>query len=325
MRQYFIIKSSARYLPRTRITAEELDRRLGLRAGWTFQHTGVEQRFQASGEETAATMAREVVGMALARAELTISEVDLIIDASLCVQQPVPCNAALIKEALGPEATGIPAYDVHASCLGFLAALQVVNGLCASGIRRILVVCSETPLNGVNWKEPESACLMGDGAAAFVFEATPDRSGAAFRMQTFSEGAAICRVRGGGHRLPPSAWSKDRDSEYRFHMDGPALHRLASKHLPALVDEVLLEAGCTLGDLEVVPHQASGPALELMARRLKIESHRLHTSIARHGNLVAAGIPYVLHDVCERYPPETRVLLLGTAAGYSQGAAVFRL
>lgn len=326
MQQHFKISGSARYLPQTRITADQLDERLGLTPGWTFRHTGVLCRYQATGLETGLTMARRVVLHALQDANSDLRSVDLLIDASLSVQQPIPCNAALIQEALGEPATGIPCMDVHASCLGFAAALNVVNGLFASGAaRRIVVVCSETPLQGVNWDEPDSACLMGDGAAAYVFDAVEPRSLFVFAMQTFGEGAHLCEVQGGGHRLPAYRYVADKRGLYQFHMEGKTIHKLASRLLPALVERALFEAKCSLADVEVVPHQASGPAIGFISKRLQIPVDRLHATVAEHGNLVAASIPFVLHGLRQKRPSGTRVLLLGTAAGYTQAASIFSL
>ncbi len=326
MLQHFRITGSARYLPAHKIESEELDDRLGFPRGTTFARTGVQTRHQALAPENAATMAKHVIEQALASARADLSGVDLLIDASLCLQQPIPCNAALIQEALGPAAAGIPCMDTHASCLGFFAALRTVNGLFASeSLRRIVVVCAETSLQGVNWAEPESACLMGDGAAAFVFEHNPSPTPCALAMETYAEGAHLCEVAGGGHRLPPFAFHKDIEPRYRFRMDGKALHKLASRHLPALVQRVLRDAACTSAELDVVPHQASGPAIELIARRLDIPRERFHVSIAEHGNLVSASIPFVLHKVRQEKPAGSRILLLGTAAGYTQAAGVITL
>jgi 3-oxoacyl-[acyl-carrier-protein] synthase-3 len=101
--------------------------------------------------------------------------------------------------------------------------------------------------------------------------------------------------------------------------------KLASRLLPPLVERVLRETGCTLTDVDIVPHQASGPAIEFMARRLGIPAERLHATIAQHGNMVAASIPFVLHGVRQKRPAGTRILLLGTAAGYTQAACLFTL
>lgn len=326
MQQYFRITGSARYLPSHCITAQDLDQRLNLEEGWTARQTGVLRRYQASDSENGGTMARGVITGALADASRSLAEIDLLVDASLTVQQPIPCNAALIQEALGPEAAGIPAIDIHSSCLGFLAALQMVNGaFAAQSASRAIIVCAETPLRGVNWNEPESACLMGDGAVAVILEAVEPTTSWSLKMQTFAEGVHLCECPGGGHRLPPYAYTEDQRHRYQFHMDGKAVHKMASKKLPPLVEAVLRDAGCRLDELDIIPHQASGPAIEFVARRLGIPRDKLHATISEHGNLVAASIPFVLHDVRHRRPPGSRVMLLGTAAGYTQGAAIFSL
>lgn len=326
MNQYFTIVGSARALPRRKIYAEELDQKLGLARGWTARHTGVLTRHASSNPAETESLTRQVCAGAVADAGKTFADIDLIVDASLSVQQPIPCNAALVQKTLGSAAAGIPCIDVHASCLGFLAALNVVNGLLASGsAHRALIVCTETPLQGVNWDEPESACLMGDGAAAFVVELAAQPRSFGFGFETFAEGAHLCEVPAGGHRLPPFVYSATRRSAYQFHMDGKAVHKLASKRLPPLLNRVLAQSGRQLAELNTVPHQASGPALEFMRRRLGLPEERFHVSIAEHGNLVAASIPYVLDAVRRRLPPSAPILLVGTAAGYAQAAAIFEL
>ena len=326
MNQHFRIIGSARALPRRQIHAHELDARLGLPSGWTARHTGVLRRHEAANPAEAEELTRDVCHRALADAGMTLAEIDLIVDASLCIQQPIPCNAALVQKTLGAAARGIACLDVHASCLGFVVALNVVNGLFAAGTaRRALIVCSETPLKGVNWSQPESACLMGDGAAAFVLEAAHRTNRCCFALETFAEGAHYCEVRGGGHRLTTYAYREADRAAYQFHMDGKAVHKFASKHLPSLLERALAETGRRIDDLHIVPHQASGPALEFMRRRLALPEQRFHVSIADHGNMVAAGIPYVLDAVRRQLPGGAPVLLVGTAAGYSQAAAIFEL
>src|SRR4051812_27859685 len=56
MQQHFSIVGTGGYLPDRRISAEELDARLGLEAGWTRRHTGVISRFQRAPGQTATAM-----------------------------------------------------------------------------------------------------------------------------------------------------------------------------------------------------------------------------------------------------------------------------
>jgi 3-oxoacyl-[acyl-carrier-protein] synthase-3 len=51
----------------------------------------------------------------------------------------------------------------------------------------------------------------------------------------------------------------------------------------------------------------------------------LHTSVQNHGNIISAGIPFVLHAARKVLPPRARTMLVGTAAGYSQAVAIFNL
>ncbi len=326
MQQHFRLVGSARALPRRAIAAEALDSRAGLPAGWTLRHTGVRWRHEALEPENGTTLGSDVVRAAVAAAGLRIADIDLLIDASLTLQQPVPSNAALLQEALGAEAAGCATLDVHASCLGFVAALQVANGLFAAGAhRRAAIVCAETPLRGVNWADPDSAHLMGDGAAAVVVEARAPLPGCVIRLQTFGAGAQLCQVQGGGHRLPSYHFTPADRARYQFEMDGKGVHKFASQHLPALVREALAASGATMEELHVIPHQASAPSIELLARRLGVAPGRLHSTVAEHGNLVAAGIPFVLHAARAALPAGSRLMLIGTAAGYSQGVAIFTL
>jgi 3-oxoacyl-[acyl-carrier-protein] synthase III len=326
MQQYFRIIGSARTLPGKCISSEELDRSRNLPAGWTVQHTGVRFRYEAISPEDATSLGRQVVLDALRSAGLNLSDLELLVDASLSIQQPIPSNSALLQEALGADAAGCATMDIHASCMGFIVALQAVNGLFASGAhRRAVIVCAETPLRGVNWSDPESAHLMGDGAAAVVVEACDPVPACVFQLQTFGVGAQLCRVRGGGHRLPAFTYTAQDDAAYRFEMDGKGVHKFASKHLPPMVRKAIANSGTPLAQLHVIPHQASGPSVELLARRIGIARAQLHSSVENHGNILAAGIPFVLHAARSKLPSGTRVMLVGTAAGYSQAVAIFSL
>src|SRR5262249_55955630 len=159
--------------------------------------------------------------------------------------------------------------------LGFVAALHVTNALLGGGAyRHVAIVCSEAGLGAANWKEAESACLMGDGAAAVVLRRAEPRPTDWYRHETFAPDLGGCEGRGGASRLPPSKYCAENETEYLFHMDGPGAYRIALKHLPPLVDRLVRESGLARGDLHVVPHQASPRAVEGMRRALGFERER---------------------------------------------------
>ncbi len=110
MRQHFTVLGSARALPAEALGSDELDSRLGLPAGWTARHTGVLRRHRNSGPAETEALTRRVSLAALEEAGLALRDLDLIIDASLSLQQPIPCNAAPCNAASAPGPAASPAW-----------------------------------------------------------------------------------------------------------------------------------------------------------------------------------------------------------------------
>ncbi|MCA9097082.1 MAG: hypothetical protein KDA36_01805, partial [Planctomycetaceae bacterium] len=256
------------------------------------------------------------------------SEIDLIIDASTSRHQPIPCNAAVLQSVLGPEVEGIPCLDVHGTCLGFLLGLNVANALLAAGqYRRILIACSESPLTAVNWSDPDSATILGDGAAAVVLEKAEERAPWSFQHETYSQFRDDCEVLGGGHHLPGFRYRPEDDLLYRFRMNGPKLYQTALRYLPKMVERLLFDAEIERSELMVVPHQASPRGLEMIRRRLGFTEDQFINRASQIGNMASASIPWLI-DTLSREGTLTagkKVLAIGTAAGYAQAGMIFTL
>lgn len=326
--QHFQLIGSGVYLPQREVDAEEADRRLGKPPGWTRANVGVNRRFECAAPESIATMAAAAVTNAMAAARVRWPQIDLILDCSTSRHRPLPCNAAHVQSMFGGDAQQIPCFDVQSTCLGFIVALHVANGLMQSeAYRRILIVCSEAPLSAVNWRDAESAALFGDGAAAFVLERSEKRRLGGFVQQTYSDYLDACAVDGGGHLQTVFAYTPQEDASYRFRMDGKALMRAAHRHLPPMFREVVERPYVDVARLHVIPHQGAPKALAMVRRWIDMPEDRFHCQVADYGNIAAASIPITLHHCMERgaIGPGHQVMLLGTSAGYSQAAFVFQL
>jgi 3-oxoacyl-[acyl-carrier-protein] synthase-3 len=315
------LASTGFYAPPRVETAAELAPRIGVSEDWIITRTGVRER--RISEESV-----EVMGARAARAALAGgAPPDLIINASLSIRQLLPDTSVYIQETLGLE--GIPCYSIHASCLSFLAALHGAAALVASGAyRRVLVVSAEGGSIGRNMAEPESASLIGDGAAAAVLEPTPKGEASeliGWRMSTFPRGAALTEIRGHGQRHHPNH-PQTRPEDHLFAMDGPGIFKLALRRVPALVRELLADHGLEAGDVDwVVPHQASGPGLSLLPR-LGFPVERVVNILGDYGNCIAASVPMALAHLAAsgRLRRGQTVMLLGTGAGFSVAGALLR-
>jgi 3-oxoacyl-[acyl-carrier-protein] synthase-3 len=315
------VAATALYAPSRVETAAELGPRIGRSEEWILTRTGVRER--RISEEPIEVMAARAALSALGSGPAP----DLIVNASVSARQLLPDTSVYVQEQLGLE--GIASYTVHASCLSFLVALHNVAALVATGAyRRVLVVSAERSSANRNLAEPESAALVGDGAAAAVLEPTPRDEASAllgWRMTTWPKGAGFTEVRGYGLRRPVND-PQTRPEDYLFSMDGPSVYRMARRRVLELVQELLADHGLQPGDVDwVVPHQASGPGLELLPR-LGFPAERVVNIVGQYGNCVAASIPMALAHLASsgRVRRGDRVLLLGTGAGLGVAGALLR-
>ena len=313
------------YLPERVVTNEELERKLGLVPGWIAKRTGVLERRYAT-TETTVSQAVAASRVALERAGVALEEVDAIIGASSVPQQAIPSTAALVQRELGAPDGGSACWDVNATCLSFLFALHsAALGIASEQYRTVLIFSSEIGSPSLNPREPESASLFGDAAAAVVLQASgvDDPSqllGANFK--TFSSGAHFTQVRGGGTLHRPSS-TFDRPELNLFHMDGPAVFKHAARTLPGFLNEFLSSIGWTHASVDaLVPHQASGHGVLGITERLGFAREQIVYNLPTRGNCIAASIPLALCEAVEsgRIARGQKVLLAGTAAGLTLGA-----
>ncbi|WP_427051072.1 beta-ketoacyl-ACP synthase III [Paenibacillus sp. TC-CSREp1] len=323
------IAGTGKYLPQMKVTDEELDERLHVPAGWVSKATGVGFRYYASDEETSSYMGARAAEVALADAGLSFEEIDCLVCTSGTKEQPLPSTAVFIQQAMGQEDSGVPAFDMDATCLSFLNGLDVISYMVHAGrYRRVLLVATEIASAGLNWDEPESAALFGDGAAAVIIEHAPEGSGSQIvhaSLRTFSRGARLSEIAGGGTRQHAAKYNNEQPAPYLFHMDGQAIFRMASKLLPGFMEEMLQTSGNRMQDFKlVIPHQGSAMAMRLIRKKLGIPEERFMDITRGHGNTIAASIPMGLHEAIrqQRIQRGDRILMIGTAAGLSLGGLI---
>jgi 3-oxoacyl-[acyl-carrier-protein] synthase-3 len=310
------------HLPPRIETAASLAPRIGRSEAWILSRTGVRER-RVSDEDVAvmgARAARQAIGDG--------PPPDLILNASGVPRQTLPDTSVFIQDALGYE--GIPSHSVHATCLSFVVAFHTASCFLLSGAyRRILIVSADQGTRGRNFKEPESAALLGDGAAAVVVEATPEGEASElslFKMTTWPKGADLTEVRGGGTRRHPNH-PDTTDDDNLFTMSGPRIYRMARRKVYKMLDDLLAEADLTRDEIAaVVPHQASGMAVGAFHRFGGFREDQVVDVVAEHGNCVAASLPMALATAHERgrFRRGDRVLMMGTGAGLSIAGAIIR-
>jgi 3-oxoacyl-[acyl-carrier-protein] synthase-3 len=309
------------YAPPRVQTAAELAPLVGVTEDWIISRTRVRRRHlcEEPSERMGAHAAREALGEG--------PPPDLVLNASLTPTQLIPDTSVFLSRELG--FSGIPGFSVHATCLSFVVGLQVAGALIHAGqYRRVLIVSAEHASVSRDMSHPESAVLFGDGAAAAIVVPTPEGQGScllAYRMVTFPDGADLAEFAGAGTRHHPNA--PDTLPEHNlFRMRGPAIYRRALVTVGRMIKQLLAESKLQAHEVDwVVPHQASGPALDALPR-FGFRSDRVIDIIEEYGNCIAASVPMALHTLAQsgRLERGHTVLLLGTGAGLSVAGCIIR-
>ena len=316
-------------LPKNQVLSAEIDEVFGLSSGQTEKTTGVACRYHAN-TETATDLAVESIHNALANANFSLDKIDCLVSASGTMEQAIPYNAAKIHARLKPNLP-IPAFDINMTCLSALMAIDIAATMIHSQqYNTILIVSSDIASVGIDWQDQETRGLFGDGAAALIISRStaPTQGLLISHFETHSEGLNYCQIKGGGSLHHPKNISGDYTEFGQFKMQGKAVFRLTASVIQPFIKKTLSQCDLSLDDINwIVPHQASHLALLHLQKTLHIKPEKVINIIANRGNQIAASLPSALHTLLQskRAKAGDKILLIGTSAGLSLGAAVLIL
>ena len=310
------------YLPPKIETAEDIAPKIGKPVDWIIDKSGVSERrvSEIDVDQMGAIAGKEALGKG--------GKPDLIINASGVPKQTIPDTSTFYQRELGFE--GIPSFSVHCTCLSFITALNTAASLIHSGsYNRILIISSDRGTRGRNFNEPESASLLGDGAAAVVLEKSLENESSEliyFDMKTFPSCANLTEVRGGGTNKHPQD-PETSLADNLFTMDGPAVYKIARKEVYRMMLKTMKTTRLKRKEVDwVIPHQASGKAVDAYISTGGFAKEKVVSIISEFGNCVAASVPMAFATAVQdgRIKRGDLLLFIGTGAGLSAACALIK-
>src|SRR5256714_7837517 len=177
------------HVPDRVVTNDDLAKLVDTSDEWIRERTGIRERRFASDDEALSDIALPAARLALDRAGVVASELDLLIVATVTPDMAFPSTAAILADRLG--ATDAAAYDLSAGCTGFVYAVAQAYGMVAGGLsKRALVVGGDLLSRILDWGDRSTLVLFGDGAGAVVIERTPDKGFLGFELGADGGGGA---------------------------------------------------------------------------------------------------------------------------------------
>ncbi|NOY83260.1 MAG: ketoacyl-ACP synthase III [Nitrospirae bacterium] len=291
------IIGTGRALPQRVVTNDALAKQFNLSASEIFRKTGIQKRYWAEPSEKPSTLAVAAAKNALETAGCHARDIDLILVSTTTPDMYFPSTACLVQRDL--KARSIPAFDINASCSGFLYALSLADQYIKNGTAKtVLVIATDLKSRFLNPKDQTTAILFGDGAGAVVLR----RGVSGIQKITLGADGAfqeLIDLPGGGARLPITLQSLKEERHY-MQMQGKRLFRIAVRKMESTLTQFLSEASLSFDEIDFyLFHQANLRILEALFKRISLPRHKTEITLSQFGNTSSSTIPIAL-DVAVR-------------------------
>jgi 3-oxoacyl-[acyl-carrier-protein] synthase III len=305
--------ASGSYLPEKLIKNIDLDPSLETSDEWITTRTGIKQRYIAADDQVTSDLAAQ----AIRNTGVDLSTIDGIIVATTTPDVIFPSTAINVQNKLGIH-KGF-AFDINAVCAGFVYALAVADGMIKNKTaKRIAVVGAETMSRVLDWKDRATCVLFGDGAGAFILEASTEQGIIDSSLDADSSKADILKVCGG---------ISTGNMDAKVEMNGKEVFKTAVDSMSSSLKNLLEKNNINMDDLDwVLPHQANQRILSAVATRLGAPEEKVMSTVGIHANTSAASIPlaYDHYKTLGKVKSGQLIALSGIGAGMTWGSVLLR-
>jgi 3-oxoacyl-[acyl-carrier-protein] synthase-3 len=301
------LRSFGKYLPDRIVTNEEFAGRAGVTPQWIREVSGINERRFAAADQTVVDLAVLAGRDCLERANVTPSELGMVIVASGTADSRFPGPAAAAAQVLG--AATIPALDVPMPSSGPLFAMYLASHLVADR-RQILVIGAEKMSTVIQREpiDPSTAVLFGDGAGACLVSA--DTGFAEILASTIHSDGSFT-----------NDLFLDRNGVLT--MNGRSVILQASRKVPRAIIDLLAAHRKTPADVGAfLMHQANLNLIARVAQALNVPPDRFFTNVDRYGNTSSASMLIAAAEWRQSgvLQPATLLVFAAFGAGFSWGA-----
>ena len=318
-----IVRGVGSYLPRRKLTNQDLEKLVDTSHDWIVQRTGIEERHIAEDDETTSVLGIKAAEAALADAGLTANDIDLVICATSTPDYTFPSTATMIQTGIGM--THGAAFDLQAVCTGFVYAVATADKFLQSGAhKRALVIGAETFSRILDWNDRTTCVLFGDGAGALVLEAQEGEGTSSDR------GVLTSHLRSDGRyrdKLYVDGGPGSTKTTGVLKMEGREVFKFAVGMVADVVQDAFKATGTSAEELDwFVPHQANRRIITASADKLGIAQEKVVITVNRHGNTSAASIPLALDAARRdgRIRDGDLVMIEAIGGGFTWGSALIR-
>lgn len=297
--------------------------------------TGIEQRRFADENTCSSDLCCAAAEKLIADNNINKEDIDLLVFISQTPDYRMPATSVTLQHRLGLSNKTI-AFDINLGCSAFLYGLSVVYGLMErSDLKKALLLDGETRSKVYSPRDRRSAFLFGDGGVAALIERNAKFGKSTFSLNSDGSRADLIMIPAGGYRKMSSAETVvekvvdefgNMRSEEQGYMRGGDVFNFVIREIPRDIKNTLALTEKTVDDFDyVVFHQANNFINSYIAKKMKLNTEKIPSTIAKFGNTSSVSVPLtIVSELKGKLDGKKELLISAFGVGMTWATAVMR-
>ena len=226
------------------------------------------------------------------------------------------------------------AFDINLGCSAFMYGMSVAFALMQqNGIRKALILDGETRSKVYSPKDRRTAFLFGDGGVAALIERNERFGKSYFSLNSDGAREGLIKVDAGGYRKMSSMETVQERivdeygnirSEEQGYMHGGDVFNFVIREIPRDIKALLAYTGMDKDSFDyMVFHQANNFINSYLAKKLKLDTSKIPSTIAKYGNTSSVSVPLtIVSELKNRLDGNKRLLLSAFGVGMTWATAI---
>ena len=260
------------------------------------------------------------------------NEIDLLIFISQTPDYRMPATSVLLQDRLGLPNSTI-AFDINLGCSAFIYGLSTAfSFMQSSGLRKALILDGETRSKVYSPKDRRSAFLFGDGGVAALVERDDKFGESFFSLNSDGSRGDLIKINAGGYRMPSSVETLKEKvvdeygnirSEEQGYMNGGDVFNFVIREIPRDIKRITEWSGIDIQSLDYyIFHQANNFINSYLAKKLKLDTSKIPSTIAKYGNTSSVSVPLTIVDqLKDKMQGEKHMMLSAFGVGMTWATA----
>ena len=262
------------------------------------------------------------------------SEVDLLIFISQTPDYRMPATSVILQDRLKLPNSTI-AFDINLGCSAFIYGLSVAYSMMSGqpALRKALILDGETRSKVYSPKDRRTAFLFGDGGVAALLERDERFGKSFFSLNSDGSREGLIKIDAGGYRNMSSAETVKEKvvdeygnirSDEQGYMHGGDVFNFVIREIPKDIKNLCVRTGEDIQSMDYyVFHQANNFINSYIAKKMKLDTAKIPSTIAKYGNTSSVSVPLtIVSELKNELIDKKKLLLSAFGVGMTWATAI---